>query len=337
MKFLLIYPPSGGRLSIASHIRRAIEKCGHQVEVFDFSKIMPILPGRLQIEEAWRMGEGLLIEKGLAIKPDIVLDIMPASKKTIKSLKDEGITTCFWFLEDGFLPKYSYCKDAALEFDFFFAIQPGRFLKEVKTLGANAAYLPHGCNPEVHKRLLLSESEKRLYEGNLSFMGAPYPNRVEAFKQLKGYDFKIWGEGWSSFRGQGWDIKEGKRRIDETTAVKIFNASLVNLNLHSMERNSGPPGDFANPRTFALAGCGAFQLVDKREAIPSLFKLDEEIICFQTIEELKEKIGYYLAHPNKREEIAKAAQERAYKEHTYAHRIKQMVEFIRSKNAHCHY
>lgn len=122
----------------------------------------------------------------------------------------------------------------------------------------------------------------------------------------------------------------GKRRVDVTAVTKIFNASLINLNLHAGGNiRNNFQGDFANARTFSLAGCGAFQLVDKREAIPLHFKVDEEIVCFETVEELKKKIDYYLAHPKKREEIARAARERAYREHTYAHRIEQMVEFIK--------
>lgn len=352
MKFLLVYPPSGGRLSVGPHLKRAIEECGYQVEVFDFSKVVRTCLSGLKIEGlkakdrkekedlaflALEIGEELFVKKALEVKPDIVLDIMAVGKDTIRLFRDKGIITCFWFLEDGFSPSYSYWRNIALEVDFFFTIQPGRFLEEIKAFGVkNGMYLPHGCDPEVHKRLDLSKGEKRLYGSDLSFMGAPYPNRVKAFRQLKDYDFKIWGEGWDKIEMPG--VKGGKRNISQVTAAKIFNASLINLNLHSsdeIKENFG--GDFANPRTFALAGCGVFQLVDKREAIPSLFKVDEEIVCFETVEELKEKIDYYLEHPTKREEIGRAAQERAYREHTYAHRIEEMVGFIRErrKDADC--
>jgi len=344
MRFLLIYPPSGGRLSVGPHLKRAIEECGHQVEVFDFSKFVQTYLSGLKIESlktkdrkekedlaflALEIGEKRLVKKALEVKPDIVLDITAVGKETIRLFKNEGMITCFWFLEDGFSPAYSSWRNIAGEFDFFFSIQPAGFLEEAKAFGVkNAFHLPHGCDPKIHKRTRLSESGIKLYGSDLSFMGAPYPNRIEAFKQLKNYNFKIWGEGWDKIEMSG--IKGGKRSIGQVTAAKIFNASKINLNLHSSnEVKNKFSGDFANPRTFALAGCSAFQLVDERGTIPSFFKLDEEIVCFQTIEELKEKIDYYLAHPKKREEIAKAARERAYKEHTYTHRIEQMVEFIR--------
>ena len=336
MKFLLIYPPIGATLAMAPHVRTAIEECGHQVEIFDFSKIMPLCMSRSKTRDlAWNVAEELLIKKALEVKPDIFLDIMPCDKKTIRRLKAEGIITCLWFVESGY--EYSYWRDAAFEYDFFFYIQPGRFIEEVAALGVkNAMYLPHGCNPKIHRRLSLSETEQRIYGSDLSFLGEAGPDRAEAFGHLKDYDIKIWGGGWNKFLDKRWGIEDkimgGKRRVDVTAVTKIFNASSLNLNLHAAGNiRNNFQGDFANARTFSLAGCGAFQLVDKREAISLHFKIDEEIVCFSTIEELKEKIDYYLAHPEEREEIAKAAQERAYKEHTYAHRIEEMVEFIRIK------
>ena len=43
-------------------------------------------------------------------------------------------------------------------------------------------------------------------------------------------------------------------------AVKIFNASRINLNLHSSPYHLGinPEGDYVNPRTFDLAAAGPF-------------------------------------------------------------------------------
>ena len=60
------------------------------------------------------------------------------------------------------------------------------------------------------------------------------------------------------------------------------------------------------------------------------FKLNSEIICFKTIDELKRLIEYYLRHPDERAQIAEAAYHRVLMEHTYDHRAKEILEMIKS-------
>jgi spore maturation protein CgeB len=62
-----------------------------------------------------------------------------------------------------------------------------------------------------------------------------------------------------------------------------------------------------------------------------VFKVNEEIICFKTIEELKRLIQYYLKHTDERAQIAEAAFHRVKKEHTYDIRAKQILQMITSK------
>jgi spore maturation protein CgeB len=110
--------------------------------------------------------------------------------------------------------------------------------------------------------------------------------------------------------------------------VRIFNAAAVNLNLHSSVRADPPvaPGDFVNPRTFEIAACGAFQLTDKRELLPELYGPDETA-TFSGLDELREKILYYTAHPEERAAVAERARRRTLAEHTYTARMKRLLDF----------
>ena len=82
-----------------------------------------------------------------------------------------------------------------------------------------------------------------------------------------------------------------------------------------------------NPRTFELAGCGAFQLVDKRELLPELFAPDE-LATFSTMDELEERIEYFLAHPDERAVYARKGRERVLAAHTYAHRMQTLLDTV---------
>jgi spore maturation protein CgeB len=114
--------------------------------------------------------------------------------------------------------------------------------------------------------------------------------------------------------------------------VRIFNASKVNINLHSsiqaQELVTG--GDFVNPRTFEVAACGGFQLVDRRGLMAELFA-EDELAVFDTLEELAPRIEHYLARPEEREAIAMRGQARVLAEHTYAARMSSLLDFIASR------
>jgi spore maturation protein CgeB len=83
-----------------------------------------------------------------------------------------------------------------------------------------------------------------------------------------------------------------------------------------------------NPRTFELAACGAFQLVDERELLSECFKVGEEIVTFSSVADLKDKIEYYRDRPEERRRIAARARERVLREHTYEKRLEQMLTLI---------
>ena len=339
MKIMVIAPIGGGRLSIVPDIVWGIKENGHEAHLFGLENIIgEHREVMLKIKESNALKEYTIVEFNKAllkeverIRPDLVLDFGPVDSSTLKTLKELKTITCFWLLEDGFSPRYSYWKDVALLYDFFFTIQPGKFLDVLKDYGVkNPVYLPAGCNPSVDRRVELSPGERKLYGSDISFMGSPNIKRKEILLPLGSYDLKIWGRGWDGFFGKDSRMMasiRGKRWIDRERTVKIFNASKINLNIHS----EAVEEDFANPRLFAIAGCGAFQLVNKRRAIPGLFEIGKEIVTFENIEDLLEKIDYYLAHPQKREEIAKNSQTRAYRDHTYNHRIREMIEFIETK------
>jgi spore maturation protein CgeB len=75
--------------------------------------------------------------------------------------------------------------------------------------------------------------------------------------------------------------------------------------------------DGANCTLFETAGCGGFQIADLKPMSPSLFEPEREVVTFQTRADLKEKVDFYLAHPQDRLAIAERAYNRAQKDHTY--------------------
>jgi spore maturation protein CgeB len=80
-------------------------------------------------------------------------------------------------------------------------------------------------------------------------------------------------------------------------------------------------------RTFEIPACGSLQIAPRNDEILSFFKEDDEIVCFDSPEELKEKVGFYLAHPASRERIARNGFKKVTSSnHTYQHRVETMLE-----------
>ena len=159
-------------------------------------------------------------------------------------------------------------------------------------------------------------------------MGAGYPNRRVAFRQLLNFDFKIWGNEWDGDPVLEPYVQEGGRRVSSEECVQIFNASRINLNLHSSvdptRLVSG--GDFVNPRTFELAACGAFQLVDERTLMDESFAADE-MARFSSLDDLRDKIGHFLGREEERTAMAARARARVLAEHTYDHRMQRLIDY----------
>ena len=68
--------------------------------------------------------------------------------------------------------------------------------------------------------------------------------------------------------------------------------------------------DLHTSRTFEIPACGGFQLSERTEEVLNFFEEGKEIECFSSLDELRDKITYYLKHESRRLRIAAAGLER---------------------------
>lgn len=83
-----------------------------------------------------------------------------------------------------------------------------------------------------------------------------------------------------------------------------------------------------NYKIFEIAGCGAFQLTDFKPEVPEMYEPGKEIVCFRSLDELRELIERYLRDERERRRIAEAAQKRAYSDHTLEKRARKLLEVV---------
>lgn len=149
----------------------------------------------------------------------------------------------------------------------------------------------------------------------VTFVGAPYGERAWIIEFLRRYGINVayWGTGWPS------------GRLSQEAMIEVFSHSQINLNL-----TNSFVGDLqqVKGRNFEVPGCGGFLLTGKAENLEEYYVPGKEIVCFETLTELTEKIKYYLSHEEERRQISRAGYERTLREHTYERRLRQLFHII---------
>ena len=103
--------------------------------------------------------------------------------------------------------------------------------------------------------------------------------------------------------------------------VNSINSYKIHLNCNIV--------DDINYRTFETTGCGTFRLTNYSQNLEKLFKIGEEIVVYENIKDLDEKIYYYLNNPIERKKIENAGYLRSKKDHTFLERVKTIIEDLR--------
>ncbi|WP_270854196.1 CgeB family protein [Roseburia hominis] len=109
---------------------------------------------------------------------------------------------------------------------------------------------------------------------------------------------------------------------------KVFRMSKINLNFTIPNIKSGIP-----LRIWDVLGCGGFLLTNYQAEIPYYFKEGEDLVCFDGLEDLCEKVGYYLEHEEERKRIAWNGYCKVREKHSYIERIRTILDTVAGEDA----
>ena len=289
-----------------------------------------------------------LIATADSIRPDIIINNCPnLLPDVIETLR--GKTKCFvyWAGDDPVISP-PLMKTLNL-YHFVFFGSPDWMCGQIAALRRiHNYYLPYGCDATVfHPLAGATEDDNTEIAAAVSFVGARYSDREELLSSLLCFDLGIWGwkrdnlikKIYRRVRGERHSLFHEKygtdddlyltslndkiRRgfVDNSTANKIYNSSSVVLNLQHPQMRSA-----VNSKTFEIAASGGFQLLQHSGQLLGLYQKEKEVVCFDSREDLIEKIAYYLGHQQERQLIATKARERTLREHTFRHRLERIVD-----------
>lgn len=194
------------------------------------------------------------------------------------------------------------------------------------------------------KTLLFPDYDSR-FSGDISYIGTNLPQKKDFFNKVifplkNSYKLSIYGQDWTFYDkslgyiqkfGQYFDIPYlssiRKPKLDLSDERKIYSSSVISINVH--EEYQKKFGDL-NERTFKIPLAGGFEIVDNVKTISKYFKIGKEIVVAENDTDWADKIKFYSDNPEKRTTIIEAGRKKVLQEHTYHHRVKQIISLYKS-------
>jgi spore maturation protein CgeB len=273
------------------------------------------------LREPERLIESRLVRKVQQFEPTLILATLgnQISPKTIQRVRTVSRAAIVCWCQDQmttigrqFLLGAEYdavfVKDRYMQDLFSRMIRSSRFF-----------YLPEACNPRVHRTVALSAEERATYGCDVMIAGTLYYYRQEILRQLSSFDLKIWGlkPDWLIDRLGAAHVGREVFADDKARAARGAKVCLNTLHYGEV--------DGLNCRAFEIAGCGGFQLITSVPVLAEHFDIGTEIVEFKTAGQLAELIRHFLDHPELAAQIALSGQQRAYREHTFEHRLREIM------------
>lgn len=102
---------------------------------------------------------------------------------------------------------------------------------------------------------------------------------------------------------------------------KIYGSSQINIDINRIYQP-----DIVTMRIFDVLSCGGFILAEHNKALADIFLIGEELDTYRTLDDLLEKVAFYIENPQKAQEIAQKGRERVQKDHTIQARVEFMLD-----------
>ena len=313
-----------------------------EVIYFPFDRILEIGKERFNQE---------ILEAVKREKPDIFFAFMLSDEfepDILKEIKKYTVSLA-WFADDSWR-FYNYSRFWAPYFTW--AVPTYSWMPELyKKIGQpNIIRSQWAANTDIYRPISnfqypISNTE----QPNVVFIGLwkkPRERIISAIKRA-GINIQAFGAGWPN------------GRISREEMIKLFSISKINLGLNPapgyFNKNSlgrllfkrsinkiipdfhiwsnfqtwlhrGIPQ--INARHFEIPACKGFMLTSFADDLDKYYEPGKEIIVYDGVSDLIDKVRYYLSREDERLEIAAAGYERTIQNHTYEARFKELFDKI---------
>jgi len=281
-------------IALGYHLERALLELGHEVTYVGTPS-----PHRAGYDQTVPLNE---LVQHLATLPDLYLWVDPGGRYFPPGIEDLPIPTAC-YLVDVHLGHWR--EQVARFFDGVFIAQKDYLPGFRRAVGHDQVHwLPLGAAPDVHRRLDLPRIYDVGFVGNISYAHRSTP-RARRLKAI----------------AARWRTNDFYRHYTPDEVGQVYSQSRIVF-------NTSIAGD-VNMRVFEGTASGALVLTDSiANGLGELFEIGREIVTYKNDADLFDKIAYYLDHEDERQAIAQAGYDRTHTQHTYAHRMKWLLERV---------
>ena len=322
LSFIGAAPRKVGRSRIGQNLGAALQRLGHRVVFFDYDSEpvrYRVVPRRLRPTHWPQRCIAYVNARALALvrklKPDVFLCVkgVQLHAETIRAIGRAGVTTVGYWIDDPLDHARSLVN--APSYHRYFTNDAGSLQRYREEGIAHIEHLQLAADPAIFYPLP-SASETM----DVVFVGTHSPHRESIVVSLQNFDTHVYGS--AAWRTAPIDQSRVHPGVFGAKTNEVFNAAHINLNIHTWFGQ----GSGMNLRLFEVPASGGFLLTDWVAEIDGTYREGEHVVCWRTVDELRTKVAYYLAHEDERREIAARGRQHCLQHHSYAVRARELVE-----------
>ncbi len=204
-------------------------------------------------------------------------------------------------------------------------------VSQFERLGAGCVrWIALAADNSMHGDVSRHDTVSGAHVADVAFIGQWRPEREAAIGTIldafPGMDVKIWGPDWGRrCRGKSRILKSWQGRpLHEKEFAATISGSKVNLNI--IDDTTYPS---ANMRFFEIPCAGGLQVCSPCPEMDKTFRDGETIFYYSRIDDLPPLLDTLLHNDELRNRVARNAHDLVNREHTYMHRVRQILDVVR--------
>jgi spore maturation protein CgeB len=206
--------------------------------------------------------------------------------------------------------------------------------EKLRYVGAKRAdFWPHAAFDELFDPARTEDqvfSQQR--DIDVIFVGGLFPNKMPVLARVKkAFGSRLMLRGISNLKSNVYfNLKYGfpgwVRPIAFEDYVPLYQRSKIGINVHN--RGKYTVGGY---RMFDLPANGILQICDGEEYLSDFYRVGEEVVGYSSIDELIDKVRYYLDNDAERERIARNGYRRVMADHRIRKRLDELAAIVNER------
>lgn len=195
-------------------------------------------------------------------------------------------------------------------------------VREMQRLGYNSEYLEIGFDETIYT----NEGTKYSCEDILFMANNNGANffpmssfRIHIANELKTKYYNKFG-----LYGRGWHNGNGNLNHSQSLEAQYYRGCKIAINCSHFN-----VARYNSDRLLRILGSGTFCLSYKHPEMEEDYENYKHLVYFETIEDLINKIDYYLEHEEERKQIAENGRQLVLNRNTFKHQVQNIIKLVR--------